>query len=162
MIKLSRLADYGVVLMTQLARDPGALKTAPDMALVTGLPVPTVAKILKVLTQEGLLSSHRGIKGGYALARSTADITIAEIIGALDGPIALTECTGDDGTNCEIELLCPTRVNWRRINEVVMHALNDVSLADMALPGHDFMATTLPSGGVAARRPGLEEQGHGG
>ena len=143
MIKLSRMADYGVVLMTQFARDADTMKTAPDMALASGLPAPTVSKILKMLTQGGLLDSQRGIKGGYSLARDPADISVADIIGALDGPIALTECMTGDGVLCEIEALCPTRTNWKKINDVLTTALSSVTLAEMA----------GPVGGVAPRVP---------
>lgn len=143
MIKLSRMADYGVVLMTQFAQVPAAMKTAPDVAVSSGLPVPTVSKILKLLTQGGLLESQRGIKGGYTLARDPADISVADIIGALDGPIALTECMTAEGAICEIEALCPTRTNWKKINDVLSTALASVSLADMA----------GPVGGVTPRMP---------
>ena len=138
MIRLSRMADYGVVLMTQFARAPLALRTAPDIARTCGLPPPTVSKILKMLAQGGLLESQRGTKGGYRLARDARAITMADLIGALDGPIALTDCMDVDGLVCEIEALCPTRTNWRRINDAMVEALSGVSLADMALPAIDF------------------------
>jgi FeS assembly SUF system regulator len=131
LIKLSRLADYAIVLMTQLAGRPSSLMQAPDLALVTGLPVPTVAKTLKQLVQAGLVESQRGAKGGYALIRDAANIPVTEIIAAVDGPIALTDCTVDEEGVCEIESLCPTRTNWRKINEAVIGALRDVTLADM-------------------------------
>jgi FeS assembly SUF system regulator len=131
LIKLSRLADYSIVLMTQLAARPGSLMQAPDMALVTGLPVPTVAKTLKRLAQAGLVESQRGAKGGYALVRDAAEIPVTEIIAAVDGPIALTECTVDADGVCDIEALCPTRTNWKKINDAVVGALRGISLADM-------------------------------
>ena len=131
MIKLSRLADYSIVMMTQLAARPGALMQAPDMALMTGLPVPTVSKVMKKLAQSGLVDSHRGAKGGYALTRLAEDIPVTEIIAAVDGPIALTECTVPDESGCEHETLCPTRTNWRKINDAVVGALREISLADM-------------------------------
>ena len=138
MIKLSRMADYGVILMTQLGRENGAVTTAADLSASCALPLPTVSKLLKQLSQDGLLESHRGTKGGYALARAAADISMADIIGAVEGPIALTDCIEADGTMCEIEALCPTRTNWRRINDVLTEALDGVSLAEMALPTIDF------------------------
>jgi FeS assembly SUF system regulator len=141
MIKLSRMADYGVVVMTHLAREPGAFRTAPEIAAATALPSPTVSKILKLLANSDLLESHRGTKGGYALTRQADEVTMAEIIGAVDGPIALTDCVGSDGTVCEIEALCPTRTNWKRINDVLVQALNGVSLAEMAAPSLDFYAS---------------------
>jgi FeS assembly SUF system regulator len=117
--------------MTQLAARPGSLVQAPDMALVTGLPVPTVAKTLKRLSQAGLVESQRGTKGGYALVRDAADIPVTEIIAAVDGPIALTDCTVEADGVCDIEALCPTRTNWKKINEAVVGALRGISLADM-------------------------------
>ncbi len=139
MIKLSRMADYGVILMTQLARENGAVTTAADLAASCALPLPTVSKLLKELAQNGLLESRRGTKGGYALARAAEHISMADIIGAVEGPIALTDCMETDGAMCEIEALCPTRTNWRRINDVLTQALDGVSLAEMALPTIDFM-----------------------
>jgi len=146
MIKLSRMADYGVVVMTQLAREPSAFRTATEVAAATALPAPTVSKLLKQLANSDLLESHRGTKGGYALTRPASEITMAEIIGAVDGPIALTDCVGSDGTVCEIEALCPTRTNWKRINDVLVQALSGVTLAEMAAPSLDFYASFAAPG----------------
>jgi FeS assembly SUF system regulator len=145
------MADYGVVVMTQLARGRGVVHTAPELAAATALPAPTVSKLLKLLANASLLESHRGTKGGYALTRPAADITMADIIGAVDGPIALTECVGSDGAICEIEALCPTRTNWRRINDALVGALQGVSLAEMAAPT-DFLGMRSARG--ANRVPG--------
>ena len=117
--------------MTQLASRPGSLVQAPDMALVTGLPVPTVAKTLKRLAQAQLIESQRGTKGGYALVRDHSEIPVTEIIVAVDGPIALTDCTVEADGVCDIEALCPTRTNWKKINEAVVGALQGITLADM-------------------------------
>ena len=106
----------------------------------TGLPVPTVSKVMKKLAQSGLVDSQRGAKGGYALTRAADDIPVTEIIAAVDGPIALTECMTADGDVCEIEALCPTRTNWRKINDAVVSALQDVTLADMAPQMAPFVA----------------------
>jgi len=125
---------------------------APDLALVTGLSVPTVAKTLKKLTQAGLVESRRGAKGGYALIRDAAEIPVTEIIAAVDGPIALTDCTVDAGADCEIEALCPTRTNWRKINDAVIGALDGISLADMTpqsapfVPHRPYAPTTMAAG----------------
>ena len=158
MIKLSRMADYGVVLMTRLAQDAGTLRTAPDLAAAASLPIPTASKILKLLTQEGLLDSHRGTKGGYALARPAAEISVADIIGAVDGPISLTECGDSEGVNCDFEALCPTRTNWQRISEAVAGALRSVSLAEMAFPDLNFM-TMFPASSDTALHAGEPKQG---
>lgn len=138
MIKLSRMADYGVLLMTELARDQNTLRTASMLAASTSLPVPTVSKVLKLLSNGGLLESQRGAQGGYVLAHRVEQITVADIIGAVEGPIALTDCVGDDGALCEIEAKCPTRTNWSRINAVMNEALGRVTLAEMVLPPVDF------------------------
>ena len=142
MIKLSRMADYAVVLMTQLARQPDALRTAGELAQSCGLPQPTVSKILKLLAHAELLVSYRGNKGGYLLAREANGITMADVIGAVDGPIALTDCIGPDGLVCEIEALCPTRTNWQSINRAMVDALSSVSLAEMAVPHAAFADRT--------------------
>ena len=150
MIKLSRMADYAVVLMTQLAREPEELRTAGELSQSCGLPQPTVSKILKLLATAELLVSYRGNKGGYLLARDAGGITMADVIGAVDGPIALTDCIGPDGLVCEIEALCPTRTNWQSINRAMIEALSSVSLAEMAVPRVDFI-NQLPRRAVPAR-----------
>lgn len=151
MIKLSRMADYGVVLMVQLARAGTRRTTAGELARTAVLPVPTVSKLLKQLAAAKLLASHRGADGGYRLARDSADISVAEIVAALDGPIALTECMTAEGMICEIEALCPTRINWRRINDALVEALEGVSLAEMARPAPSrFASDGAPAVGAAA------------
>ncbi len=144
MIKLSRMADYAVVLMAQLAREPETLRTAAELSQSCGLPLPTVSKILKLLAHGDLLVSYRGNRGGYLLARASEGITVADVIGAVDGPIALTDCTGADGLVCEIEALCPTRTNWQRINDAMIEALSSVTLAEMAAPRMDFAGHLPP------------------
>lgn len=151
------MADYGVVLMTELSRADNMTRTAPELAAATNLPLPTASKVLKLLSQADLLESHRGIKGGYAIARTPDEISMADIIRALDGPIALTDCVGEDGTLCEIEALCPTRTNWQRINDVVIEALRGVSLAEMMLPAVDFN-TLFPVRSDAEPRAGAVDE----
>lgn len=148
MIKLSRMADYGVILMVQLARAPEQVTTAAELTDSTALPGPTVSKLLKQLSRAGLLDSQRGTNGGYTLTLPAGEISVADIVSALDGPIALTECMTDDGTACEIQALCPTRTNWRKINDALVDALDRVSLADMARPV--FETTTIQPARVAA------------
>ena len=140
MIRLSRLSDYGIVLMAHLAGlgRPGP-HNARELAAEARLPLPVVSKLLKTLAREGLLESHRGAKGGYSLARSPERITTAEMITALEGPIGLTECTVHPGA-CTQESSCHVREPWQRINQAVRHALEDVTLADLAQPPH----ATLP------------------
>jgi len=134
-IRLAKLTDYGLVLMTLLARqDPASVHTARDVASVSRLPLPTVSKLLKMLLQSGLLASHRGINGGYSLAKQPAEITVAEIIAAIEGPIALTECSTDVSGLCDLERSCPIKRNQRVISQVVRGALEKVTLSDLIQP----------------------------
>ena len=132
MIKLSKLADYGIVIMTHLGRPGGMQASAQEIAQATRIPSPMASKILKALAKDGLLRSHRGVKGGYELARPATAITVAQIIEALDGPIAVTDCVEGAPGDCVIESLCPARTNWDRINTAIREALEEVTLAEMA------------------------------
>ena len=134
MIRLSRLADYGLVLMGRMAIQPATVHTALGLSEDTQLPMPTVAKLLVRLTQGGLLISHRGAKGGYELARAPSAMTVADIVVAVDGPIALTQCLEHGAGPCDVEPICPTRRGWNRLNEAVKHALAEVSLAELVQP----------------------------
>jgi FeS assembly SUF system regulator len=134
MIRLSRLADYGLVLMGRMAGEARAVHTAIGLAEDSQLPMPTVAKLLVRLAQGGLLISHRGAKGGYELARPPAEISVADIVVAVDGPIALTQCLEHGADPCCVEPVCPTRRGWNRLNEAVKRALADVSLAELSEP----------------------------
>jgi FeS assembly SUF system regulator len=131
MIKLSRLADYAVVLLTQMGSDAKGVHTALDLAVGTGLPVPTVSKVLATLARNRVVGSVRGAKGGYRLAAPPDRISVARIIAAIDGPIALTQCVDRTAEICTVETLCPSRAGWHKINEAVERALSEVSLADL-------------------------------
>jgi len=135
MIRLGKLTDYGLVLMSQMARRPQSeLHTARDLAERCRLPLPTVSKLLKSLLQGGLLASHRGTKGGYSLARDPRLISVADIISALEGPLALTECNMEVAGLCDLEPSCPIKDNQRLINQVVRGALQKVMLWDLIRP----------------------------
>lgn len=135
MIRLSKLADYGIVIMTQLARNASSIEPIPlsahKVSDETSIPQPMASKILKLLAQADLAISRRGAAGGYFLARPGAEITMAQIIEALDGPIAITECVDDESAACGIELLCPARTNWQRINGAIRVALDGITLDEM-------------------------------
>ncbi|MBU6427817.1 MAG: SUF system Fe-S cluster assembly regulator [Cyanobacteria bacterium REEB65] len=134
MFRINKLSDYGLVLLTHFARMPERPQhSAVELAAEAHLPLPTVGKLLKVLAREGLLASHRGAKGGYSLARRPEQITVAQIIRALEGPIAITECSEHEGS-CEYESACPTSVHFKRINQVVLQALDKVTLLELAYP----------------------------
>jgi FeS assembly SUF system regulator len=134
MLRVTKLADYGIVILTFLARQGLATCNARDIAREVRLPLPVVSKILKLLAGHGLLESHRGIKGGYGLAREPEAISVAQIIRALEGPIAVTECTDSIRGDCGLETGCPVRTNWHRINQAIHQALQTISLAEMTQP----------------------------
>ncbi len=128
MLRLSKLTDYAVVVLVRLGVDQ-AIQTSPGIAGATGIPEPTVAKVLKALAGSGLVASQRGAHGGYRLLRPLAAIGIADVIAAIDGPIALTACV--DGGSCEAEHTCPMRGRWDPVNEAIQQALSTITLADM-------------------------------
>ncbi len=137
MIRLGKLTDYGLVLMSHMAAQPHAdLHSVRDLAVQCHLPLPTVSKLLKILLHNGLLASHRGIKGGYSLAREPNLITLAEIISALEGPLALTQCSSEVAGLCDLESSCRIKDNQRIINQVVRGALENVMLSDLIRPMH--------------------------
>ena len=134
MIRMTKQTDYGIVLLSRMARLPERQFNATELAAQTHLPQPTVSKILKILARAGLLDSHRGVKGGYTLARDPETISVTEAIGALEGPIGITECIDDTPGECSHEARCPVRGNWHRINEAIRQALDGINLAEMAQP----------------------------
>jgi FeS assembly SUF system regulator len=134
MLRMSKLTDYGIVLLTHLAR--GGMEgsaNARDLSEASHVPFPTVGKLLKELSGAGLLTSHRGVNGGYSLARPAKSISVADIISALEGPIALTECGQEDhpGT-CQIEAQCPVSSNLKTISKTIRDALDGLSLEQLA------------------------------
>jgi FeS assembly SUF system regulator len=134
MFRLSRLTDYAVVVMTQLARTPGTVVTATELAEQVGLPAPTTAKVLKLLARQKLVRSQRGVSGGYAASRGADAITLTEVITAIDGPVALTACVDGVVGHCTVEDVCPVRGRWDRVNLAIKTALDEISLADMSAP----------------------------
>lgn len=133
MLRIAKLTDYATGLMTRLARVPESQMSAQTMSQEMDLPLPTVAMLLKRLARAGLVQSTRGTGGGYGLARAPAAISVAEVITAIEGPVALTECALGVG-RCAVEAGCATRANWQLISRAVQVALEAVSLADMATP----------------------------
>jgi len=131
MLRLSKLADYGCQVMAYMARDK-AIHSATEVATGLGMAASTVSKILKMLARQDLVVSVMGAKGGYVLAQHPDEISVAEIICAMDGPISITECSSD--TACTRESLCLTRGNWQGINRIIQGALEKVSLAEMIKP----------------------------
>lgn len=130
MLRISKLTDYGTVLLAHLAANPKDVCSAADVAAATGIALPTVSKLLKSLAKSGLVTSTRGANGGYSLARSPAEISAADVIDALEGPVSITECSSIDSL-CEHEGVCSVGGAWQRINVAIRRALDDISLSDL-------------------------------
>jgi FeS assembly SUF system regulator len=142
MLRISRLTDYATVLLAALASEPGRVQTAVSLASQTRIAPPTVSKLLKQLQRAGLVTSTRGLHGGYRLARPAAQISAAAILDALEGPVALTDCAAGHGV-CDIEETCRVGRTWQRLNLAIRRALYDVSLAQLA--GLDSAPARLPA-----------------
>ncbi len=130
MLRISKLTDYGTVVLAHLAANSSSVRSAADVAGATGIALPTVSKLLKALARSGLVTSRRGANGGYRLSRSASDISAADIIDALEGPVSITECSAAENL-CEHEDVCSVGGSWQRINIAIRRALNDVSLSDL-------------------------------
>ncbi len=131
MLRVSRLADYATSVMTCLGERPGEVTSAGQLAECLELEPPTVSKLLKLLTRAGLLESCAG--GGYRIIRPVADISVADIVEAVDGPISMTDCSVAGGM-CGREATCMVRNHWRLINARVDAALRAISVADLMQP----------------------------
>ena len=146
MLRISKLTDYGIMLLTHLASGSTALTySAGELAARANLPLPTVSKLLKQLARTGLLKTQRGVKGGFSLARRPEDISVAEMIRALEGPIAVTECCILPHGQCSLERHCPVGNHWQQINRAVQGALEGLTLAAMTRP--------FPSNSIFLRNP---------
>jgi FeS assembly SUF system regulator len=132
MLRISKMTDYAILAMVELARDGGKL-SAQRLAERVHVETPTISKVLKLLAQAGVVTSSRGANGGYRVARDAGEINVAEIIAAIEGPIAMTECSVEQGL-CTVEHSCSMRSNWQRISLAVARALKEVSLAEMSMP----------------------------
>lgn len=133
MLRVSKLADYATLLMVYLARHSEDRSNAKTIAEATHLTIPTVSKLLKILAKSQLLQSTRGSQGGYVLMRSAEQISVAEIIHAVEGQSGITECS-HNSTECSLQPICQIKANWQLINAAIEAALDSVSLADLAKP----------------------------
>src|SRR5690349_4909781 len=131
MLRISRLTDYATVVLATLAEQPERVQTATALAEHTRIAAPTVSKLLKQLQRANLVTSTRGLHGGYQLARPATQITAADILDALEGPVALTDCSAGHGV-CDIEGTCRVGRAWQRLNLAIRRALYDVNLAQLA------------------------------
>lgn len=153
MFRLSKLTDYGIVILAELAscsrtgsadeaEGPAASMNARELAEQVDLPLPVVSKVLKALTRAEILESQRGTKGGYSLARDPAELTVSAMIAALDGPLALTQCS-QGAEACDLEATCSIKNPWQVINHVVQNALASITLADLTNPVFTAQHTPL-------------------
>lgn len=130
MLRMSRLTDYGTVVLAHLASNDSTCVSAAEVAQVSGIALPTVSKLLKSLAKAELVRSTRGAHGGYRLARQPQKISAVEVIDALEGPVSITECSSSN-SHCDYEHNCNVGNAWQRINIAIRRALDDISLADL-------------------------------
>jgi len=157
MLRISKLTDYATVILARLAAEPERRFTAAQIAAETHLAAPTVSKLLKQLHRQGLVVSTRGSAGGYLLSRPASEISAAQILDALEGPVALTECAGS-ASHCGIERICRVGHSWQRVNVAIRRSLQEISLLELAgLSATAARASALDRGitfvlgGIAAR-----------
>jgi FeS assembly SUF system regulator len=134
MLRLSKLTDYAVVVLIRLgteSREGATVQTSGGLSGATGVPEPTVAKVLKALSGANLVASTRGARGGYRLARGLGEISIADVIAAIDGPIALTACVDGSPASCDMSEVCAVRGRWDLVNDAIRRAMMSITLADM-------------------------------
>ncbi|MBN8413678.1 SUF system Fe-S cluster assembly regulator [Halomonas denitrificans] len=143
MLKLSRMTDYAAVVMAQIARHPREPHAAGELADAVQLPHPTVSKTLKMLVKAGLLVSRRGAQGGYQLARAASEITVSDIISAIEGPVAVTECSHAEG-DCDLASTCGVADNWQRVSLAIRELLDSITLAHLADSSPLKMPVRLP------------------
>jgi FeS assembly SUF system regulator len=154
MLRMSKLTDYGTLVLAQLASMTDDLASAPQVAEKTHVGLATVSKLLKLLTKAGLVVSTRGVQGGYSLARAPELISAADIIDALEGPVAITECSSAGGA-CTLEEYCRVGHAWQRINLSIRRALQQVTLADLQLRAQPLEPPDLKASLEASLKPGL-------
>ena len=135
MIKVSRMADYAILLVCKMSNDENKVYSSQELSIVTSLKITTISKILTKLTKANVTDSIRGVSGGYKLTMQAEDISVGNIIDIIDGKVALTICVEEgENHNCDLVSLCPSQSNWQIINNTVREALNSVSIAEMANP----------------------------
>lgn len=142
MLKISKMADYGTIILTAMVDESVRTRSAAEIAELTGLPLPSVGKILKKFVSKGLVLSLRGSKGGYKLSRAPETITTAQILEAIDGPLGMTECSSNPG-RCGHESACRVRANWQMVSRTMRQALEQITLSQIAQPVNDAMTLTV-------------------
>jgi len=134
MIKVSRMADYAVLLVCKMAREKDSIHSAHELSINTSLSITTISKILTKLTKAEITKSVRGVSGGYKLLKDAKEISVGNIIDIIDGKVALTVCIEENNNDCGLASMCSSYSNWQIINNAVIDALNAVSIKEMAFP----------------------------
>lgn len=134
MLKISKMADYAVVVVGCLARQDARQSSAANVSVLTGLPVPTASKILKQLAKAGIVMSQRGAGGGYFLSRSAEDISVSDVITAMDGPVLMTSCVGGQVPDCNLTHVCAVRGRWDGVNTAIRQTLEQFKIVDILAP----------------------------
>ena len=157
MLRLNRLTDYAVVVLGRMAQESGCVLPASRIAESAAIPIPTVSKLLKQLAARGLVTSHRGVRGGYSLDRPAERVSVVEIIEALDGPIARTACVDGADEECGVASYCPMSGNWNRVNTAIRAALECVNLAELTDPNVIFPKIETTRTFAIEARPGASQ-----
>ena len=153
MFRMTKAADYSIVILAYLAGSgEESAQTARSVSADTHLPLPMVTKTMKLLASKGLLISQRGVKGGYRLSGRPENLSVSDIIAAVEGPITLTECTGDLACDCPVEPSCQVRGPWQTINQAVLRTLRSIPLSAMA---KSLKPLPQASSSDAGRKPGV-------
>ncbi|GAB5470994.1 MAG: SUF system Fe-S cluster assembly regulator [Rhodospirillales bacterium] len=151
MFRLNRLTDYAVVVLSQMQPKERGLTSAQSLSEQSGVPLPTVAKLLNLLSRDGVVTSYRGAAGGYCLSRPANEISVATIVEAIEGPIALTACAEGSLDPCDVQSICPMAGNWNEVNNAIRSALDAVSLQDMTPSGFGLNSGSALTDRVAAQ-----------
>jgi FeS assembly SUF system regulator len=145
MLRLNRMTDYAIFVLGALAHRHGVFLATAHLAEVTGLAQPTVAKVSKILLAADLVETQRGVRGGYRLTKSPVDISLVDIVEAMEGPIAVTDCVDGAQDRRAVSNCCFMSSHGNHVNLAIRNALNDVSLEDLTDPAHLFPVPVLPS-----------------
>ena len=143
MLRLSKIADYAVVVLIQLG-ESDRVQTSSVIAVRTGIPEPTVAKVLKLLVASGLVFSQRGARGGYRLAHPLDAIAVGDVIRAVEGPIFVTACVEGSAVDCDSSRFCPINGRWQKVNRAIEAVLAAITLADVQASSPFWVGGPVP------------------
>ncbi len=141
MLRISKLTDYGTVVLAQMVSNENSLTSASELSNLTDINFPTVSKILKILYKAKIVESVRGVNGGYKLIRNADEISVARIIDAFEGPISITDCSSDK-CKCKVESHCNIGLAWQNINQSIRSLLEKITLSDI----HENKKNSFASG----------------